>query len=117
MYLLPFLISGETFHNPLKEESHYEFYAHVRYFTYNTLLKYICNFGFYPEAVYLGIHEASSRYQKLYSQSKYKALSFKYIMKTIYTYFSPRWASEPVICFKKTTQKESTHPKIRKVVL
>ncbi|HEY3388082.1 MAG TPA: class I SAM-dependent methyltransferase [Prolixibacteraceae bacterium] len=30
IYLLPFLISGTTFHDPLLPSSRYEFYAHVR---------------------------------------------------------------------------------------
>jgi ubiquinone/menaquinone biosynthesis C-methylase UbiE len=102
MYLLPFLINGKTFHDPLKDESKYEFYAHVRYFTFNTLIEYISSFGFFPEKVYLGIPEESSRYKKLLSKSKLKAYLFKNFMKYLYITLSPRWASEPVICFKKT---------------
>jgi len=102
MYLLPFLISGKTFHNPLKEDSKYEFYAHIRYFTFNTLIEYISSFGFIPEKVYLGIPETSTRYLNLYAKSKLKAFLFRNFMKYMYIMLPPRWASEPVICFKKS---------------
>ncbi|HOI95099.1 MAG TPA: class I SAM-dependent methyltransferase [Syntrophobacter fumaroxidans] len=114
-YLLPFLLSGKTFHDPLSERDRYEFYAHVRYFTYRTLLEYVSSFQFAPEAVYLPIPHASSRYAALKSRSPLKALAFRRGMQFIYKYFSPRWASEPVICFRKGAG--SLRGKPRKAIL
>lgn len=114
LYLLPFLISGKTFHDPLSEGSKYEFYAHVRYFTYNTLLDFVSSFGFHIDSVYLPIPEGSSNYQALKAKSKLKAMVFRLTMKSLYTLFSPRWASEPVLCFRKS---RTANRKIRKVIL
>ena len=114
LYLLPFLISGRTFHNPLSKHDKYEFYAHVRYFTYRTLVEYISSFGFYPDTVYLPLPEYGSRYKALKEKSKIKAIIFRSVMHFIYTFFGPRWASEPVICFQKSRVEKK---KIRKVIL
>jgi SAM-dependent methyltransferase len=115
-YLLPFLWSGKTFHDPMSPADRYEFYAHVRYFTYRTLLEYVSSLGFTPEAVYLGVPQESSHYRELYARSKVKALTFRYSMKTVYTLFSPRWAAEPVLCFRKGASEGPTR-RPRKVVL
>ncbi len=114
-YLLPMLLSGKTFHNPMVETSKYEFYAHLRYFTYDTLLEYISSFGFTAKSVYLGLPKNGTRYLKLHSKSKIKALSFKYTMTLLYNIFSPRWAAEPVICFQKSKTAQFIKPK--KVIL
>jgi 2-polyprenyl-3-methyl-5-hydroxy-6-metoxy-1,4-benzoquinol methylase len=116
-YLLPFLASGRTFHDPMSEQSRYEFYAHVRYFTYRTLLEYVSSFGFVADAVYLGIPEGSSNYLSLYEKSRIKALVIRYSMKTIYTLLSPRWGAEPVLCFRKETAAGGDAARPRKVVL
>jgi len=115
IYLLPLLISGKTFHDPMTNPSRYEFYAHVRYFTYHTLLEFVSSFGFVPDTVYLPVPQDSSRYLSLYSKSKFKALTFRTVMKFLYKYFSPRWASEPIICFRKSSSP--VVKKFRKVVL
>ena len=114
-YLLPFLLSGKTFHDPMSEGSRYEFYAHVKYFTYRTLLEVVGSFGFIPDSVYLPIPESSSNYLSLKSRSKPKALTIRYLMKFVYTFFSPRWASEPVICFIKKIN--GNNHKLKKVVI
>jgi 2-polyprenyl-3-methyl-5-hydroxy-6-metoxy-1,4-benzoquinol methylase len=101
-YLLPFLFSGKTFHDPLKREDKYEFYAHVKYFTYRTLIEVVSQFGFETEAVYIGKPCEASGYLNLKRKSPLRAKMFKLGMSTIYKLFSPRWAAEPVICFKKT---------------
>lgn len=116
MYLLPFLWSGRTFHDPMSETSRYEFYAHVRYFTYRTLRDFVSSFGFTLEAIYVGLPKESSRYQALYSKSKLKALAFRSVMKLLSTCFSPRWMSEPVLCFQKSTMTGDVE-KPRKIVL
>lgn len=115
-YLLQLLRTGKTFHNPLNEHDKYEFYAHLRYFTYQTMLDYVSRFGFTPEAVYIGVPEGSTKYLKLKENSKLKAFIFRTGMKSIYKFFSPRWASEPVLCFKKTTDPVNSL-KPRKVIL
>lgn len=113
-YLLPFLLSGKTFHDPLSDPSRYEFYAHVRYFTYRTLLEYIGSYDFTPDTVYLPLPESSSRYVSLRRKSLLKAILFRSAMKIIYR-LSPRWNAEPVICFQKSgkSKKEA----IRKVIM
>lgn len=115
-YATRFLISGKAFHDPLSsEEDRYEFYAHVRYFTYKTLLEFISSFGFVAQAVYIAMPGGSSKYKELYAASKFKALTVKYLMWLRHKTLPARWASEPVICFQKTTSKSTG--KVRKVVL
>jgi ubiquinone/menaquinone biosynthesis C-methylase UbiE len=114
-YMPDFLIKGKTFHDPLGKGTKYEFYAHVRYFTYRSLVEFIKSFGFVPDTVYLPLPSGSAYYQNMYNKSRFKALIFRYFMWTVYTFFSPRWASEPVICFKKNPP--NTNIKLRKVVL
>jgi len=117
IYLPEFLLSGRTFHNPLSTSvrTRYEFYAHVRYFTYRTLLEYVSSFGFTPEAVYLALPKGSTRYKSLYQRSKMKALAYRYVMWVAFLFFSPRWAPEPVLCFKKHANNQKQKPK--KVIL
>lgn len=114
-YLLPFIKTGKTFHDPLKKEDEYEFYAHVRYFTYRTLLEFGAKMNFTAEAVYLGLPEKSTKYLNLKKHHPVKAFIIKILMKNLYKYFSPRWHAEPVICFKKSNGKLNLHPK--KIIL
>jgi SAM-dependent methyltransferase len=110
------LLSGRTFHNPLGPEStRYEFYGHVRYFTYRTLLEFVSSFGFVPEAVYLALPSGSTRYLAMYSASRIKALTARYAMWLKHRLLSPRWATEPILCFQK--KQTRTGRKLRKVVL
>ena len=113
-HLIPYILSGRSFHDPLAPGEQYEFYAHYRYFTYVTLLEYVSSFGFCPEAVYIGKPEGSSYYRRLRRKSKWKALFFKAGLTFLCHALPPRWASEPVICFHKGI---STRLKPRKVVL
>ena len=114
MYLVPFLLTGKTFHDPMSEESKYEFYAHIRYFTYRTLVEFVSSFGFALDAVYLAVPSESTRYKKLEKRSKLTAKIFGVAMKLVYR-ISPRWASEPVLCFRNNG---GNHPaKARKVIL
>ncbi|MBU0481699.1 MAG: class I SAM-dependent methyltransferase [Proteobacteria bacterium] len=109
-YLLPMVVTGKTFHDPFTEPDRYEFYAHVRYFTHRTLLDYVSAFGFSPEAVYLALPESSSRFRKLKEKSKVKAAIFRHGMKMLYS-VSPRWASEPVLCFRKSAVPSTGKPR------
>jgi SAM-dependent methyltransferase len=113
IYLLPVLWSGRTFHNPLNPAERYEFYAHVRYFTYRTLLEFIPTFGFVPEAVYCPIPKESSHFKHMLASSKLKAFTFRWVMSLLYR-LSPRWSSEPVLCFRKTSQPSG---KFRRILL
>lgn len=116
-YLPRFLLAGKTFHDPLSESprTRYEFYAHIRYFTYRTLVEFVSSFGFVPDTVYLAAPGGSTRYQALYAKSKVKALAFRYLMTLMYYFLSPRWASEPILCFRKTGSK--LERRFRKVIL
>jgi ubiquinone/menaquinone biosynthesis C-methylase UbiE len=115
-YMSNFLLAGKSFHDPLGAGTNkYEFYAHVRYFTYRTLVEFVSSFGFVPDTVYLPIPSGSTHYKNMYSRSKLKALTFRYSMWAMYKFLSPRWASEPVICFQKNPTVKNK--KLRKVVL
>lgn len=116
-YLPRLVVNGRTFHDPLSPSSRqrYEFYAHIRYFTYRTLLEFVSSFGFTLDTVYLPLPEGSTRYRTLAGRSKLAAFSFRTAMKTMYQLFSPRWASEPILCFRKTSGAFPNKP--RKVVL
>jgi len=115
-YLLPLLLTGKTFHNPLTAKDRYEFFGHLRYFTYRSLLEYVTQFGFEAEAVYIGKPQEGTKYLKLKAKSKSKAFMVRQLMTALYHLFSPRWATEPVICFRKTNKNDSAiNP--RKVIL
>jgi SAM-dependent methyltransferase len=115
-YLKRFVLHGETFHDPLAEETRYEFYAHIRYFTYKTLLKFVSSFGFIPDTVYCALPSGSSAYKALYASSKVKALAYRYARYIMFKAFPTSWAPEPVLCFRKI-DSTNTHKKIRKVIL
>lgn len=115
VHLPKYLLKGESFHNPLKEHSRYEFYAHVRYFTYRTLVQFVSSFGFAPVAVYLPLPESSSFYRKMKAKSPLKAMLFRTAMWLLYTLGGPRWASEPVLVFQKSDGKYPN--RLKKVIL
>jgi SAM-dependent methyltransferase len=116
-YLPRYLLGGKTFHDPLSKSprTRYEFYAHIRYFTYSTLIEFVSSFGFIPDTVYLAVPGGSTHYRAMYASSKVKALAFRYAMTLMYQLMSPRWASEPIICFRKVGNKADR--KFRKVIL
>ncbi len=112
-YLLPFLVTGRTFHDPLQDGSRYEFFAHVRYFTYRTLRELVESFGFGLEAVYLPVPDSSTRYLELRQRAPVRAFASRLFMRCLYTMCSPRWAAEPILCFRKGAVSAG---KVRKVV-
>jgi SAM-dependent methyltransferase len=116
-YFPRYILEGTTFHDPLSASSRqrYEFYSHVRYFTYKTLLRFVSSFGFTPDSVYLPIPKESTRFRALYDSSRIKAQSIQVLMYLVYTIFSPRWSSEPIMCFRKEAHPKNGH--IKKVVL
>jgi ubiquinone/menaquinone biosynthesis C-methylase UbiE len=113
LYLIPFLITGRSFHNPLDENSKYEFFAHVRYFTYKTLIELLCEYGFYVDTVYLPKPSESSKFLALKKKSRIMASFFKNLLIGIYRVFGPRWCAEPVICLKKSSSMHSKKPKVK----
>jgi SAM-dependent methyltransferase len=110
-----FVLKGLTFHDPFRPPGRYEFYAHVRYFTYRSIVEFVESFGFVPDTVYLPLPAESSYYRALRASSKAKAWFLRQLMHLMYGLLSPRWASEPVICFQKST--EPARRRIRKVIL
>jgi len=119
LYLLPFLLTGRTFHNPLGGGTDpYEFYGHVRYFTYRSLRELAVSFGFVLDTVYLALPELSSNYVALRKRSRIKASVFRLLMHALYRLGSPRWASEPILCLRKPRAGErAADTKPRKVIL
>lgn len=109
-WMIP-LLMGKTFHDPFGEKSRYEFYAHIRYFTYRTLLEYMKHFGFSVDTVYLTLPEGSTHFKEIRQRSKPLAFMIRNSLRLLYM-ASPRWHQEPVICFSKNREG-----KMRKVIL
>lgn len=119
-YVLGLVLTGKSFHDPLTES--YEFYAHVRYYTYRTLIELVSSFGFILDSVYIALPEGSSHYQALLSHSRTKALAYRYGRWLMYHLLSPRWTAEPILCFQKSTSeitrsKPAGDSRVQKVVL
>ncbi len=118
LYLLPVLLTGKAYHDPLNEKSRYEFYAHVRYFTYHTLLRYVASFRFVPDSVYIAVPKQSTRFLELKRRSVARAFLFRIGMTLLSLLTPARWASEPVMCFRRTSDNVSPRNlAVRKVVL
>ena len=118
-FFLRYVLKGESFHDPLdKGLDRYEFYAHVRSFTYKTLLRFITSFGFEPLEVYLTLPEGSSKYISLKKRSPLKARAARLAMRAFYACTTPRWALHPVLCFRKPNGPLKALPaRPRRVVL
>jgi SAM-dependent methyltransferase len=114
-YALKLLLAGRSFHDPLGPiEDRYEFFGHIRYFTYKTLRDYVASFGFALDTTYIARPEGSSRYLALYESAKWKALTYRTLMTARHKLLPPRWASEPILCYQKA---EPNGRASRKVVL
>lgn len=117
-YLIRPLLFGRSFHEPLgSDEEKYEFYAHVRYFTYLTLRDFVTSVGFRLDTVYIAKPAGSSRFRELEAKSRLKALLYKNLMTLRHRLLPPRWASEPILCFSKPSPGMKNKKKTRKVVL
>ncbi len=114
-YLIEPVIHGRAFHDPIGPASKYEFYAHVRYFTFKTLGVLLDAQGFELDTVYLAMPEGSERYQKLYQTSKMKALIYRSLMRLKARLLPIHRASEPIFCMRKTTAPKP--PVFKKVLL
>ncbi len=110
-WMIP-LLKGKTFHDPFNDRSRYEFYAHIRYFTYHTLLQFMIHFGFHVDTVYLPLPQGSTKFREIKQRSKLLASLIQNSLRLLY-FISPRWHQEPVICFAKNNYNET----IRKVIL
>ena len=110
-WMIP-LIMGKTFHDPFGERSRYEFYAHIRYFTYQTLVEFMRHFGFATDTVYMPLPEGSTKFKEIQQKSKLLAFAIRNFFKFLYQW-SPRWHQEPIVCFAKG----KSNGKIRKVIL
>jgi SAM-dependent methyltransferase len=118
-FMLKFFFTGRTFHNPLGNPlQRYEFLAHIRYFTYKTLLDYIRSYGFKSDKVYLPLPKSSSRYIRLRKKLPPLALLFKFIMFLLYRFLPPRWALHPVLRFSNMDVSDGgIDKKPKKVIL
>lgn len=117
-YLIRPLLFGRSFHEPLgSDEERYEFYAHVRYYTYKTLRDFVASFGFSLDTVYIAKPEGSTRFKELYARSKLKAILYKNLMTLRHRLLPVRWASEPILCFRKQLAEMKSKAKTRKVIL
>lgn len=117
LYQLIPIIKGRTFHDPFGERSRYEFYAHIRYFTYHTIKEYMEHFGFEIDTVYLPIPKGSNKFKEIKKKSKILAFTIQKFFSLLY-HISPRWHQEPIICFKKALNRTpDTKKKVRKVLL
>lgn len=120
-YSLKLLASGRSFHDPLGPvEDSYEFFGHIRYFTYKTLRDYVSSFGFTLDTVYIARPGGSSRYAALYERSPVAALTYKHLMTARHHLLPPRWASEPILCYRKSDASGNGHgngARVHKVVL
>lgn len=117
-YLLKLALDGRTFHDPLSpnKQTRYEFYAHIRPFTFKTLVQFVSSFGYTLDTVYLALPQQSSLYQEVRAKSKARGLLYRYGRWLMYRLLPPRWAAEPIFCFRKG-QLGRKSGKVRKVVL
>ncbi len=114
-YALKLLMTGRSFHDPLgPEEDRYEFFGHIRYFTYKTLRDYVDSFGFRLDSVYIARPEGSSRYLDLYERARWKALTYRYLMTARHHLSAPTLGlgAHPVL-----PEGGPNGSKVRKVVL
>ena len=111
LHMIP-LVTGRSFHDPLDPVDRYEFYAHVRYFTYRTLIDLFRSFDLFVDTVYIMLPKGASRYLRLKERSPLKAFLYRQAARCAYT-LSPRFHPGPIVCFMKTDPGR----KIRKVMI
>lgn len=114
-YVLPMLFTGRAVHDPLNEESRYEFYSHVRYFTYRTLLEVATSMGFVADTVYLALPGGSARYRALQRSSPLKARAYRMARQLQFRLLPARLATEPILCLRRGG--DGAQGRIRRVVL
>ena len=112
-YVLRLLFTGKSFHDPLEEP--YEFYAHVRYYTYRTFRDLISSYGYSLDTVYIALPQENTQFQELRANARIKAWLHRHSRWLMYHLLSPRWTAEPILCFQKAAPNHGK--KVRKVVL
>lgn len=103
-FVIPFVLKGKTFHDFTKSDlQRYEFYAHVRYFTYLSLIDFVKHFGFEPVKTFLPLPKDSTKFRKLKTKSPLKAFVVRNLVRLFYVIMPPRWAFHPILQFKKVS--------------
>lgn len=87
-------LQGKSFHT-INDE--YNFYGHIKYFTYSSISELLKNKGFFIETVISPLPTVTKRYRKLSRWKKILAKAIVYISCKI----SPRWCQAPIIIAKK----------------
>lgn len=103
------LLRGRSFHDPLDPVDRYEFYAHVRYFTYRTLIDLFRSFDLFADTTYVTLPREGARYLRLKERSPLKAFLFRQSARVAYS-VSPRFHPGPIVCFSK--QERAGRPRI-----
>lgn len=99
LHMIP-LLKGRAFHDPLDPLDRYEFYAHVRYFTYRTLIELFRSFDLFVDTVYVMLPKGASRYLQLKERAPVKAFLYRQAARAAYS-MSPRFHPGPIVCFMK----------------
>lgn len=116
-FVIPFVLKGKTFHDFTKGDlQKYEFYAHVRYFTYLSLIDFVIQFGFEPVKTFLPLPKKSTKFRKLKDKSPLKAFFVRNLIRIFYQLMPPRWAFHPVVQFKKV-EVVNKNAKPKKIIL
>lgn len=102
-YWLGPLLRGYSFHDPFAPAERYEFYAHIRYFTYYTLKQYLEHFGFVLDTVYLPLPWGSTRFAAMRQRRPLQAWVIRNAFRMMY-HTSARWHQEPILCMAKAGQ-------------
>jgi len=92
------LIRGDAFHDPFSE---YQFYAHVKMFTYKTLKLFLEHFGFFISQVFLPMPAIPSQYKRFTKGSKLKELLAVQLYPKVFYRLSPRFCDEPILLCRK----------------
>lgn len=100
------LIRGETFHDPFEE---YQFWAHVRFFTYKTLVKFLKYFGLFLADVFLPLPAVPTQYSGFTKGSRVKEFFAMHLYPKIFFRISPRFCNEPILVCKKKRSKTKVH--------
>lgn len=91
-------LRGQSFHSLTDE---YNFYGHIKYFTYSSILELLTLKGFFVDTVISPLPTITKRYRKLSRWKKILAKAIVYISCKI----SPRWCQAPIIIAKKQKTK------------
>ncbi len=114
-YLVQPVLYGRTFHNPTSPAARYEFYAHVRYFTFKSLGLLLEAHNFSLDSVYIALPDGSDRFNRLREKSRLTASTYRSLMWLKTKLLPLSRAVEPIMCLQKTAIVQP--PRFRKVIL